>query len=332
MPCRRPLLARRGAQLRHEVLPREVAQQRQHLVEVGDGPALREGHEQRGHGVRVSAHRGDVQGRAAQRQRPGLDHDLRAAEHRVARQRHGVPPQLHRVGSDHARHEARPPAPAVTLDVEPQRVRPGAQRAPGVQHELRYAGHLRPADTLIDGKRLGHARAREPGYGVHFLRRADRGAVGVAHHDLHRVDPRPDRDELLEDDALLPPQRFPDVAHADRLVALHLASRAAVALERQLDVIAGDEVPAAGHERERAVAQRQPHGGERRVGRRAREEADRSHEPQSRRVGEEPHGAIHRPRFRRHHVHGLIGRHPPHHGPRFGAATCDQTHQDRQGC
>ena len=203
------------------------------------------------------------------------------------------------------------------------------ERAARIHDELRHRRELPAARPVVYRDRCTEARPREARHGVERARGGDRGAVGVAYHHAQLVGAGGHAEELLEHDALVAPLRFPHAAHAHRLVPRHgaVGSRCAVLAERDLHVVARDEVAPL-----RGEAERDGEDGEGRVGRGAGEKPQGPHEADARGVGEEAHGPVHHPGVRRNELllrmRGQASGRAPRR--RCGRAPRDQAYRDHQ--
>src|SRR5207247_1125777 len=130
---------------------------------------------------------------------------------------------------------------AVALSVEGQGVGAIWQRRARVRDELRKICPPVPALGGVDRDRLCHdrlggskARRRVDAFGARH-----RWTIAVSYRDRHAVRAGWQRDELLEDDALIVAQRLLEIAHADLLVAADLPHRddAAVCKESRFHTI-----------------------------------------------------------------------------------------------
>src|SRR3989442_12353759 len=137
------------------------------------------------------------------------------------------------------------------------------------------------------------ARMRIDGFGSR-----QRWNIAVLYRDRHAVRAGWQRDELLEDDALIVAQRLLEIAHADLLVAADLPHRndAAVCEESRFHAILSHELAAATLEAERLIRERGGEQCERRIGRRTREIADRCDERQRAAADERSHRSADRRR------------------------------------
>ena len=248
----------------HLVVVPEVAQEVQHFVEVGDHPGL--GERDQGRDLALAPPCPDRQLQLAERdavrrQPDDLALDLVAPAEAELVLVDDVALLVHHFERDGGRLGV-----AVALDVGEQRVAAVAHGPSRVEHQVHRIGQVPPPRRLIREDRRAHAgraeaRRREARLGAAFRGRAD-----VPHGDAHGVRARHQAQHLLEQDALVAPERLLEGRHPDDFLARHVHRRRALALEPEAHAVARDEHVALALKRERPVLERQAEDADDAVG------------------------------------------------------------------
>ncbi len=121
----------------------------------------------------------------------------------VARERHGIVPDLVTGLIEGARRQPGAGPLAVRLHVEPQGVGAVGYGGARVQQELRHVGRARAPRAVIDGERDGHPLPRKPRHRVGTLPVRCGRTGPIPYRDRHVVDAWRHAEELLVDHALV---------------------------------------------------------------------------------------------------------------------------------